>query len=218
MPRPPAICRRGERCASGCFVFLSSIRAQTGAVADGPVTEERPAAPTDAYGRSKLEAEQALAELDIDWVALRPVLVYGHGVKGYLAALAKPARSSLCRLPLGGLRARRSLLSADNLVDAVDAVLASAVPLRRPFIVADTDALTVPEMIAAMRKGLGRNAGLIPVPASLLRLALNVAGHPAWYERLAQPLVADPSALVELGWRPRVSTAHGLETFMSTAG
>ncbi len=211
------LARAAQRARVGRFVFLSSIRAQTGVVADGPVTEERPAAPTDAYGRSKLEAEQALAELDIDWVALRPVLVYGHGVKGNLAALAKLARSPL-PLPLGGLKARRSLLSADNLVDAVDAVLASAASLRRPFIVADTDALTVPEMIAAMRKGLGRNAGLIPVPASLLRLALNVAGHPAWYERLAQPLVADPSALVELGWRPRVSTVHGLEALVKTMG
>ena len=75
------LARAAQRVRVGRFVFLSSIRAQTGAVADGPVTEERPAAPTDAYGRSKLEAEQALAELDIDWVALRPVLVYGHGVK-----------------------------------------------------------------------------------------------------------------------------------------
>ncbi len=199
------------------FVYLSSIRAQSGPVGDSVLTEERPPAPSDAYGRSKLEAERALAELDIDWVALRPVLVYGEGAKGNLAALARLARTPY-PLPLGGLTARRSLLSVDNLVDAVDAVVAAPQPLRRPLIVADHESLTVPDMIAAMRKGLGRSAGLVPVPAALLRFGLKIAGRPAWYERLAQPLVADASALATLGWRPRVSTAQGLEAFVKTFG
>ena len=67
--------------------------------------------PIDAYGRSKLAAEQGLAALDIDWVALRPVLVYGPGVKGNMAELIRLARSRL-PLPFGGLTARRSLLVA----------------------------------------------------------------------------------------------------------
>ncbi len=58
-------------------MFLSSIRAQCGPSAEGVVTEELEPRPTDAYGRSKLAAEQGLAALDIDWVALRLVLVYG---------------------------------------------------------------------------------------------------------------------------------------------
>jgi UDP-glucose 4-epimerase len=120
-------------------------------------------------------------------------------------------------LPLGGLTARRSLLSVENLAAAIDTVLVAPAPLRRPFIVADPEALTVPEMIAAMRRGLGRSPGLVPVPAALLKLGLAIAGRPDWYERLAQPLVADPSALVELGWQPQVSSRRGLETLMSAA-
>ena len=57
--------------------------------------------PTDAYGRSKLEAEQGLDTMAIDWVALRPVLVYGPGVKGNMAALLRLAQSPW-PLPLGG--------------------------------------------------------------------------------------------------------------------
>ena len=45
------------------FVYLSSVRAQTGPVSDRPLTEDLPAAPTDAYGRSKREAEQAVAAM-----------------------------------------------------------------------------------------------------------------------------------------------------------
>jgi UDP-glucose 4-epimerase len=196
------------------FVFLSSIRAQSGPAAEGVLTEDRPAAPTDAYGRSKLEAEQGLAGLEIDWVALRPVLVYGKGMEGNFAALVRLAHSPY-PLPLGGLKARRSLLSIDNLVDAVAAVLAAPSPLRRPFIVADLQALTVPQMISAMRKGLARRPGLIPLPAPLFKLGLNALGREAWYERLACPLVADPSALRGVGWIPQVSTEVGLRALMN---
>ncbi len=57
------------------------------------LTEDLPPQPTDAYGRSKLAAERGLADLDLDWVALRLVLVYGAGVKGNMAELLRFARS-----------------------------------------------------------------------------------------------------------------------------
>jgi nucleoside-diphosphate-sugar epimerase len=207
------LARAAQRARAKRFVFLSSIRAQIGPTAEGVVTESQPPAPTDAYGRSKLEAERGLAELEMDWVALRPVLVYGQHVRGNFAALVKLARSPY-PLPLGGLGARRSLLSVDNLVDAVDAVLAARMPLRRPLIVADLEALTVGGMISAMRRGLGRNPGLIRLPAPVLKFALKAAGREEWYERLARPLVADPSALMGIGWAPRVSTQAGLQALM----
>jgi nucleoside-diphosphate-sugar epimerase len=204
-----ALARAAERAGIKRFVFLSSIRAQSGPCADAVLTEADPPAPTDAYGRSKLAAEQGLAELGLDWVALRPVLVYGPGVKGNMASLAELARSKL-PLPLGGLKARRSLLSLDNLVSAVDTVLRAPAPLRRPLIVADPEPLTVPEMIAAFREGLGRSPGLVPVPSLLLEAAARLSGRGEVYRRLSGSLVANPAALMELGWRPSLTTREGL--------
>lgn len=203
------LARAAQRAGAKRFIFLSSIRAQAGATADHPLTEDLAPQPTDAYGRSKLAAEQGLAALDLDWVALRLVLVYGAGVKGNMAELLRFARSHY-PLPLGLLRARRSLLSLDNLVAAVDAVLAAPGRLQRPLIVADPKALTIPEMIAAVRGGLGRRPGLIPVPLALLEAALRATGQSEVYQRLAGSLVADPSALSRLGWTPSVTTPEGL--------
>jgi nucleoside-diphosphate-sugar epimerase len=203
------LARAAQRAGARRFVFLSSIRAQSGPAAEAVLSEDLPPAPTDAYGRSKLAAEQGLAELDLDWVALRLVLVYGTGVKGNMAELLRFARSRY-PLPLGALDARRSLLSLDNLAAAVDAVLAAPAPLRRPLIVADPGALTIPEMIAAMRQGLGRRPGLIPVPRRLLKAALQAAGRDEIYQRLAGSLVADPAALLRLGWTPPLTTREGL--------
>src|SRR5215813_15621150 len=109
------------------FVFLSSIRAQSGPVANEVLTEDMEPRPTDAYGRSKLDAERGLADVSIDWVAMRPVLVYGPGVKGNMAALLKLAANPL-PLPFRSLPGRRSLLSVDNLVVAVDTVLRADAP------------------------------------------------------------------------------------------
>ena len=94
--------RAAERARVKRFVFLSSIRAQSGPTAEGVLTEEREPRPTDAYGRSKLAAEQGLAETALDWVALRLALVYGPGVEGNMARLIKLARSPY-PLPLAGL-------------------------------------------------------------------------------------------------------------------
>jgi len=201
--------RAAERARVKRFVFLSSIRAQSGPTADGVLTEERTPQPTDAYGRSKLAAEQGLAETALDWVALRLALVYGPGVEGNMARLIKLARSPY-PLPLAGLKAEHSLLAVDNLVEAVDKVLAAQEPLKRPLIVADPKALTLGAIIAAMRQGLGRRAALFYVPKPLLKTALRAAGHKEGYETLFGSLVADPSALTRLNWVPPVETAAGL--------
>jgi nucleoside-diphosphate-sugar epimerase len=196
-------------------VFLSSIRAQCGPTAEQVLTENLEARPTDAYGKSKLAAEQGLAQIDVDWVALRLVLTYGPGVKGNMAQLMRLARSPY-PLPFGGLKGRRSLLSLDNLVEAILAVLATQEPLRRALIVADPEPLRIPEMVAAMRRGLGRSPWLIPAPAPTLRPFLSLAGRPELYEQLTGSLVVDASALRRVGWRPSTETAAGLADLMRT--
>ncbi|WP_018263052.1 NAD-dependent epimerase/dehydratase family protein [Methylobacterium sp. WSM2598] len=191
------------------FVFLSSIRAQCGPSAPGTLTEADAPAPTDAYGRSKLAAEEALAAVEIDFAALRPVLVYGPGVKGNMAALLALAARPV-PLPLGGLRGRRSLVSVETLADAVEAVLRAPGFLRRPLIVAEPDPLTVPEMLAALRAGFGRPPGLMPVPAPLVAAALRLAGRGELGERLAGSLVARAEALAGLGWTAPRGSREGL--------
>jgi nucleoside-diphosphate-sugar epimerase len=211
------LAQAAERAGVKRFVFLSSIRAQTGPTAEGVLTEAEAPQPTDPYGRSKLEAERGLGELKLDWTALRPVLVYGPGVKGNMAALLALAQSPW-PLPLGGLSAKRSLLCLDNLAAAVDTVLKAPGPLRRPFIVADPEPVTIPEMVTALRRGFGRGPGLIPVPSFVLKGAAALAGRSEAYERLAGSLVASPEALRNLGWQPVSSTRDALAELARQAG
>ena len=191
------------------FIFMSSLRAQAGASTHRILTEDLQPEPVDPYGQSKLAAEQELSRLDLDWVALRLASVVGPGVRGNMASLIWLART-LFPLPLGALRAQRSLLSLDNLVGALLAVSTTRQRLQRPLIVADPDPLNIPQMITAMRAGLGRRPGLIHVPTSLLARGFQFAGRSELYLRLAEPLVANPSSLLQLGWVPRVTTFDAL--------
>ncbi|HEY1545513.1 MAG TPA: NAD-dependent epimerase/dehydratase family protein [Xanthobacteraceae bacterium] len=209
------LARAAARAGVKRFVFLSSIRAQCGPSAETPQTETMEPRPTDAYGKSKLAAERGLAELDIDWVALRAVLVYGPSVKGNMARLMRLARSPY-PLPLGGFGGRRSLLALENLTGAVQIALAASEPLRRPLIVADDEPLTIAEMIAAMRRGLGRPPGTFASPDALLRALLRALGRDEIYRRLAGSLVVDTSALRALGWTPAVTPTAGLAQLMRT--
>ena len=211
-----ALAAAAERAGVARFVFLSSIRAQSGPASESVLTEADPPAPTDAYGRSKLAAERCLAETGLDWVALRPVLVYGEGVKGNMAALLRLARSPY-PLPLGGLPGRRSLLALENLAEAVDVVLRHEGRLARPLVVADPEPLSIPGIVTAMREGLGRRPGLLPVPAGLLGAAMRIAGREEAFERLAGSLVASPAALQAMGWRPPLATRAGLAALARAA-
>ena len=207
------LARAARRAGAKRFIFLSSIRAQSGPTADTVLTEADDPNPTDAYGRSKLAAERGLKDLDLDWVSLRAALVYGPGVRGNIAQLMWLARSPF-PLPLRSLTARRSLLALENLSAAIETVLKAPGTLRRPFIAADAEPLTVAEMIAAMRNGLGRQRRVFPMPPVLLEFVLRLIGQGEIYRRMSGSLVADPAALIALGWTPRVTTSEGLSRLM----
>jgi UDP-glucose 4-epimerase len=198
------------------FVYLSSIKALSGVFDGPPLAEDAPPAPTDVYGRSKWAAEQGLAALGLDWVALRPVLIYGPGVKANMAALLKLAQSPL-PLPLGGLKAPRSLLAVENLADAILFALSPACPARQSYTVADPEPISVAEMLAAMRAGLGRGAGLLPVPEAWLRLVARLAGREETFFKLAGSLVARPERLLRAGWRPPAETQAALARLAASA-
>lgn len=191
------------------FVFLSSVRAQCGPVSDTPVGDDDVPRPTDPYGRSKLEAEEALAETGIPFAALRPALVYGPGVKGNLAALFKLARKPW-PLPFGAFRARRSLVGLENLAGAVAHVMTLNESPNRAFLVSDPEPVSLTEIITAYRAGLGRGPGLIPVPPGMLGTALRLVGKAEVAERLTGSLVLAPTALAAKGWVPARTTREGL--------
>ncbi|WP_024512331.1 NAD-dependent epimerase/dehydratase family protein [Bradyrhizobium sp. ARR65] len=191
------------------LVFISSIAAQSGSFSDRELTEEDLPQPTNAYGRSKLAAEEAIRKAGGSFTILRPVVIYGQGEKGNLATIRKIARLPL-PLPFGGLTARRSVLSVQNLSSAITTALTDPRARRQTFIVSDPTPVTVADLIARYRAGFGRPAWLFPAPEVLFELALRIAGQTPIWQRIGCPLVARPNKLLALGWKPVEFSRLGL--------
>ena len=193
----------------GHLVFMSSIRAQSGPVSNLVLRETEPPRPTDAYGRSKLAAEDAVRAAGVPFTILRPVLIYGPGVKGNFGRLMKLAREPW-PLPLGLCRNRRSLLARGSLIDALNLVLASPAAKGETYVVADPAPLTVAEIVTALRAGEGRRPGLLPIPPALIALGAIAVGLAEEWQRLGGTLVADASKLMRVGWKPAPDTRASL--------
>jgi UDP-glucose 4-epimerase len=198
------------------LVFISSIRAQCGPTSAHVLRETDAPQPTDAYGRSKLAAEEAVRASGVPHTILRPVLIYGPGVKGNLARLVELTQTPW-PLPLGLCRNRRSLLARSNLIAAIHLALESPNARNQTFIVADPTPLTLAEIVSALRAGEGRSPGLLPVPAPLLAAAMKAMGRNEEWQRLGGRLVVDPAKLIGAGWKPATDTVAGLREMVQAA-
>jgi len=186
---------------SGKFVFISTIRAQCGRLHEGTARESDEPRPTDDYGRAKLVAEGEIADAlpRSNFTILRPVLVYGAGMGGNLAVLLKLAALPV-PLPLNGLAGKRSLLDRAALVRAIVHSLREVSTDGHTFIVSDRTPVTLPEIVAAVRRGLGWNPNLFSCPPWLLTPAAKIAGQADRLKRLSGDLVASSEKLQATGW------------------
>lgn len=201
--------------AGARFIYLSSIKA-LGPPINGTLPEEANQAPSDAYGASKFEAEATIRHiLPQAHVILRPALVVGAGARGNLARFAMLARLPL-PLPFARVAARRSLISREDVVALALRALGDDAMAGQSFTLADPDALTPGEIIAALRAGLRRKPELFPTPPTLMDTALRVLGRREEAERLFSPSVARPSALLAFGWQPLLPARQALAAMTAT--
>lgn len=207
----------GAAAAAGIarFILVSSIRAISGPSAEAILKPDTPPLPIDAYGRSKLAAEQAVAAALPGAFILRSPVVHGAGAKANMARLARLAASPW-PLPIGGLQGRRSIVSDRNLASAVAHLLAAGPAAPRVVHVHDGEPLDVAQMIAAMRRALGRRAGVMTPPLALDRRLVQLMSA-RLDAQLAQDLVVTDDALRASGWQPPETSQQGLARMVRAA-
>ncbi|MDZ3990446.1 N-acetyl-alpha-D-glucosaminyl-diphospho-ditrans,octacis-undecaprenol 4-epimerase [Pseudomonas sp. Teo4] len=209
------LARRAAAAGVKRFVFLSSIKVNgEGTDGRGPYTADETPMPVDPYGVSKLEAEQALLALAVETgmevSIIRPVLVYGPGVKANFRAMMRWLHKGV-PLPLGAIRNKRSLVALDNLVDLISVCINHPRAVNQVFLVSDGVDLSTPQLMGRMAAALGRNAILIPIPTLLLRAGARMLGRAAVADRLCGSLQVDITKTKELlDWTPPVAVDQAL--------
>ncbi len=182
------------------MIWLSSIKV-LGDTSERPLRPEDAYRAGDAYARSQVEGERALLDREgfTRAAIVRPPLVYGPGVAGNFASLARWVGSGV-PLPLGAASAPRSMVGVDNLCSLM---LRLAEEGSGVFHVADARDRSVAQLIRAMAVLLGVPDRSWRVSPRLLAAVASALGQRARYTRLFEPLQVDQSMTRErLGWQP----------------
>ncbi|TRU81292.1 MAG: SDR family oxidoreductase [Microcystis novacekii Mn_MB_F_20050700_S1] len=207
------------------FIFISSIGAMT-TQSDRVLTENSPCHPDSPYGRSKLQAEQALINLAKDtnmtWTILRPTLVYGPGNPGNMERLMKLIKRGL-PLPFGAIKNRRSFVFVGNLVAAIITCLDHPNAANQIFLISDNQAVSTPQLIRLIAQQIQQPCQLLPVPTTLLRFlgylgdtiesitGKNLPFNTYSIDRLLGSLTVDSSHIQKtLDWQPTFTLEQGL--------
>jgi UDP-glucose 4-epimerase len=179
-----------------------------------PFTEEDTAHPEDAYGLSKLEAEQGLfliaRKTGMKVVIIRPPLVYGDGVKANFASMMRAVKRGI-PLPLGAIHNQRSFVYVRNLVNFIRVCMEHPKAANQVFLVSDGHDLSTTELLMRCAQALGVKSRLLPVPQGWLTFCAALVGKGAVAQRLCGNLQLDISkARSLLGWTPPLTVEDGL--------
>jgi nucleoside-diphosphate-sugar epimerase len=197
------------------FIYISSIKVNGEFTHSGhPFVADGPALPVDPYGISKFEAEQVLCELgastSMEVVIIRPVLVYGPGVKANFLSMINWLERGV-PLPFGAVRNKRSLVSLDNLIDLIMTCVSHPAAANQTFLASDGEDVSTTELMRKIGCALNKPARLISLPVPLMQIGANLLGKQALAQRLFGSLQVDISKnKILLGWVPPLSLDQGL--------
>ncbi len=202
------------------FIYLSTIKVNgefNSANEAGeliPFTENNVSLPEDPYARSKFESELCLKAIcensSMDYVILRPVLIYGPGVGANFFSLIN-AVSKRLPLPLSSVDNKRSIIYVKNLADMILTLVNCTKGVNGTYLASDFD-VSFPQLHKEIAKNLNIKSLLFPFPLSILKLVGVLFGKKQVISRLTDSLLADRSKFIsDLNWHPPYSFSEGIK-------
>ncbi len=195
------------------FIYMSTAKVCGESTNNQPFNEDSPLKPSDDYAKTKAIAESILQEVcansAMNYVIIRPPLVYGPNVKANFKRLVSISRSRW-PIPLGAIHNRRSMIYVENLVDIVSLCITHPMAANQVFFVSDGQDLSTTYLIRTLAKYQQRRACLLPIPMSLLRVLFNCL-RPGLFTKLCENLQVDITKVKKtLGWKAPYTPEEGL--------
>lgn len=188
------------------LVFFTSTSIVT--KIDSVVPSERDGIRQLADGEEKLR--RVCEKLGLDWVVLRPTIVYAEGQDANVTRLSRFIER-FGFFPLAGLGGGlRQPVHAEDLATAAISAALSPLTCNKVYALPGKDIITYREMVGRIFDGLGKPRKIVQIPPSIWKMAFKTFSpffpnaNYAMGMRMSQDMVFDGSpAFVDFGWDPR---------------
>jgi NADH dehydrogenase len=132
-----------------------------------------------AYIRAKGQAEAHVTDSDLDWVIVRPSVVFGEG--GEFVSFTKKLKGMFAPgvpvYPLpGGGKTRFQPIHVDDLVEILVATLTEDDHVGETYELGGPDTLTLREITNMVYESEGKSVSIVSVPMALAGIGLSVGG------------------------------------------
>lgn len=200
------------------FIYISSIKVNgegQATINDASYQPDDTPNPHDAYAISKAEAESAITSLctgsTMQYVILRPPLIYGSGVKANFLQLIKLVHSGV-PLPFGCLHNQRDMIYIKNFCDVIQHCITHPQAANKIYLPSDNAPVSTPALANALALAMRQKAKLLPIPMWALKTAFLLLGKTKAFSRLSGSLMVDSSALTQdLQWHPPYTLQQGVQ-------
>lgn len=172
-------------------------------------TKDTSADPAERALATRLAAAEAMFQdwaerHGIDWVILRPTLIYGLGRDRNIREIARFIRRFGFFPLVGGGRGLRQPVHACDVAAACVAALTAPAAVNRAYELSGGETITYREMVCRVFAALDRPPRLVPVPKEAARLVITLLRllprcrhwSPGMVERMGRDLVFDHAAAV----------------------
>ena len=204
--------RRARDAGVRQFIQVGSLSVYGGAT---DIDGATPVAPVSDYGRSKANADAALAALatpEFCVTLLRVPALYGPGATGKFGQLAR-VMTALGRFPVFRPLARRSVLNLDNAAVAIAALLDGTASAGGVQFATDHEAFTLDALATAVTRVHGKLVRLVPLPAAAAAVARHAA--PGAFASLYADSVVAPAAAMTTQLPLPVALGDGLAAMLA---
>lgn len=193
------------------FVFMSTVKVYgENSSIEHPWTEKSPCKPEDAYGKSKLAAEELISNLEDDNFIvsiIRTPLVYGAGVKGNVHKIVS-LLDHYPIIPLGGIHNARSMVYLGNLIALIERVIEKK--HGGISLASDSETMSTSTFLKYLIKASGHKTRLVSFPKIFQKMIWLMM--PKLGRRLFGSLVVDNSVTCQrLDFEPPYLPSQGVK-------
>ncbi len=167
------------------IVALSSTSRFTKSDSHDPAEQEL--ANKFATGEAKL---QRWAESKgIDWVIIRPTLIYGLGLDSNITQIASFIRRWKCFPLLGASKGLRQPIYVEDVAKVCIAATASKQPRNRAYNLSGGEILNYREMVARVFASMGERPVFVPLPRWIFVFGIRALHSLSWFRHLSLAMV-----------------------------